>query len=298
MLDETPHLTKRQREVLALIADGHTNPEIAAALSISLDGAKWHVREILSALGVDSREAAAAYWRTHSSARYRLVGAVRPLFLGAGLGRAVVLGIIGTGCVAATVAVVVALGLRANRNVSPTGAAATELTTRSTPTAGSLQPLGTSRVVSTDGTGELTVAMDDGKSVRLRISPAADIVWPTGHTPTVGDSVEAVGSWAVAGGSSFMATKIWFNIVRLKGVVSAERRVSPDDAVWQVAVSGSATVTVDVSESSLEHTSLGNLPSEPAPLLGLPVGSGVDVIGFRSEGGEITATSIDAWPPS
>ncbi|MGH2633252.1 MAG: LuxR C-terminal-related transcriptional regulator [Tepidiformaceae bacterium] len=298
MLDETPHLTKRQREVLALIADGHTNPEIAAALSISLDGAKWHVREILSALGVDSREAAAAYWRTHNGNRHRLVGAMRPLFLGAGLGRGVVLGIIGTGCVAASLAVVVSLGLLPNRSVWPTSAAGTELTTRPTPTAGSGQPLGTSRVVSTDGAGGLTVAMDGGKSVRLRISPSADIVWPTGHVPTVGDSVEAVGTWTSTSGPTFTATKIWFNVVRLKGVVSAAMAVLPGGAVWQVAVSGSAPITVNVSASKLEHATLGNLPSSPGPLLSLPVGAGVDIIGFRSEGGEITATSIDAWPPS
>ncbi|HEY4669052.1 MAG TPA: helix-turn-helix transcriptional regulator, partial [Tepidiformaceae bacterium] len=54
--------TPRQREVLELIADGYTNREIAERLGISLDGAKWHVSEIISKLGVQSREDAAQLW--------------------------------------------------------------------------------------------------------------------------------------------------------------------------------------------------------------------------------------------
>ena len=56
-------LNDRQREILGLIERGHTNREIAEMLGISLDGAKWHVSEILSKLGLSSREEAAEYWR-------------------------------------------------------------------------------------------------------------------------------------------------------------------------------------------------------------------------------------------
>lgn len=56
-------LTARQREVLALLGEGRTNPEIAEALGLTLWGAKWHVSEILSKLGLTSREQAAEYWR-------------------------------------------------------------------------------------------------------------------------------------------------------------------------------------------------------------------------------------------
>lgn len=56
-------LTPRQREVIALIAKGRTNPEIATELGMTIDGAKWHVREILSKLSVDSREEAVRAWR-------------------------------------------------------------------------------------------------------------------------------------------------------------------------------------------------------------------------------------------
>lgn len=46
-------LTDRQREVLALIERGYTNYEIAQALGISLEGAKYHIREIMTKLGAD-----------------------------------------------------------------------------------------------------------------------------------------------------------------------------------------------------------------------------------------------------
>ncbi|MGE3076337.1 MAG: LuxR C-terminal-related transcriptional regulator [Dehalococcoidia bacterium] len=68
-------LTKRQREVLDLIGRGRTNYEIAQALGISLDGAKWHVREVLARLGVESREQAAERWRHERSWLSRTRGA-------------------------------------------------------------------------------------------------------------------------------------------------------------------------------------------------------------------------------
>ena len=54
-------LTPREQEVLALLREGLTNPQIAERLSITLDGAKYHVSEILSKLGVSSREEAARW---------------------------------------------------------------------------------------------------------------------------------------------------------------------------------------------------------------------------------------------
>ncbi len=60
-------LTERQREVLRLMAAGKTNAEIGAALGISLNGAKWHVSEILGNLGVSTREEAVAAWEAEQS---------------------------------------------------------------------------------------------------------------------------------------------------------------------------------------------------------------------------------------
>ena len=44
-----------------MLREGLTNPQIAELMSITLDGAKYHVSEILSKLGVSSREEAARW---------------------------------------------------------------------------------------------------------------------------------------------------------------------------------------------------------------------------------------------
>jgi DNA-binding CsgD family transcriptional regulator len=59
-----PHpdiLTPRQWEVLDLVRDGLSDQQIADRLDITLAGAKYHVSEILTKLGVSSREEAAAW---------------------------------------------------------------------------------------------------------------------------------------------------------------------------------------------------------------------------------------------
>jgi DNA-binding CsgD family transcriptional regulator len=53
-------LTAREREVLALVASGHTNRRIADLLFISESTAGVHVSNILGKLGVASRTEAAA----------------------------------------------------------------------------------------------------------------------------------------------------------------------------------------------------------------------------------------------
>jgi DNA-binding CsgD family transcriptional regulator len=87
--------TPRQRQVLDLIARGKSNQEVADALGISLDGAKWHMREILSKLGMDTREEAADYWRHRNGLRPRFARLLRGT-IGAGAGKWVTTGVVAT----------------------------------------------------------------------------------------------------------------------------------------------------------------------------------------------------------
>ena len=58
---ETYDLTGREMEILALMADGLPNSEIAGRLVVSHSTVKFHVSNILSKLGVTSRTEAVAY---------------------------------------------------------------------------------------------------------------------------------------------------------------------------------------------------------------------------------------------
>jgi DNA-binding NarL/FixJ family response regulator len=66
--DRLGTLTPRERQVLALIAQGATNRAIAEALVIAERTAEIHVSNILAKLGVTSRTQAAAYALAHGLA--------------------------------------------------------------------------------------------------------------------------------------------------------------------------------------------------------------------------------------
>ncbi|MDZ7727495.1 MAG: helix-turn-helix transcriptional regulator [Dehalococcoidia bacterium] len=119
-------LTERQREILALIARGYTNGDIAAHYGMSLDGAKWHVSEIITKLGLSSRDEAAEWWRARQGLRPRLrrfAGrlSLLPLPRLAAIGTAVLAG--------AGVLVVAVVALTMNEGGSPAGAPAQETAT-------------------------------------------------------------------------------------------------------------------------------------------------------------------------
>ncbi len=71
--------SERQEQVFDLLVKNYTNREIAETLGISLDGAKYHVSELITRLGVETREQAADYWRQQKSIRARFRSAARAL---------------------------------------------------------------------------------------------------------------------------------------------------------------------------------------------------------------------------
>lgn len=98
-IHQSKPLTARQRQVLDLLAAGKTNPQIAEELGISLDGAKWHVSEVLFRLGVTTREEAAAAWGESRSAerkrRFAIAGVYGLSLAGAASGLAVTFVVVG-----------------------------------------------------------------------------------------------------------------------------------------------------------------------------------------------------------
>ena len=64
-------LTEREREVLALLAQGATNREIAAELYLSFDTIKTHVRKVFTKLGVNNRTQAALVASERGLRRHR-----------------------------------------------------------------------------------------------------------------------------------------------------------------------------------------------------------------------------------
>jgi len=65
---ESLRLTRRQAEVLAFVAQGKANGEIASLLGISPNTVARHVEAIFGALGVQTRTAAAAAAFAHPTA--------------------------------------------------------------------------------------------------------------------------------------------------------------------------------------------------------------------------------------
>lgn len=58
-------LTEREREVLAHLAQGRTNQEIADALTVSENTVRFHLKNIYEKLGVTNRTEAAAWYFQH-----------------------------------------------------------------------------------------------------------------------------------------------------------------------------------------------------------------------------------------
>jgi DNA-binding NarL/FixJ family response regulator len=68
VLEESVRMTKRERQVVGLIADGMTNKEIADQLHLSTSTVKSHIHNILEKLALRSRVQIAKY--AHTSGEY------------------------------------------------------------------------------------------------------------------------------------------------------------------------------------------------------------------------------------
>jgi DNA-binding CsgD family transcriptional regulator len=60
-------LSLREAEIMSLIADGHSNGQIAAQLVLAEKTVKNHVNRIYAKLGAESRAAAIASWTQASN---------------------------------------------------------------------------------------------------------------------------------------------------------------------------------------------------------------------------------------
>jgi DNA-binding NarL/FixJ family response regulator len=60
-------LSVREAEIMSLIADGHSNGEIAAQLVLAEKTVKNHVNRIYAKLGAESRSAAIVRWTEASN---------------------------------------------------------------------------------------------------------------------------------------------------------------------------------------------------------------------------------------
>ena len=67
-LSNAVRMTKREREVIAIIADGHSNKEIAQLLNIATHTVKSHVHNIMEKLALHSRLQIATYSHDKESA--------------------------------------------------------------------------------------------------------------------------------------------------------------------------------------------------------------------------------------
>jgi DNA-binding CsgD family transcriptional regulator/WD40 repeat protein len=195
--------TPRQRQVLDLLAARHTNGEIAAALGISLDGAKWHVSEVMTKLGTNSRDEAAEYWRAYNRLPLRFSRLVRGMVAGLALRKLA----IGAG-VAGLVAVA-ALGALSLANLGGDDSEPAPTDDTPSPTVGTSTPQATTtatQIAPPSGTPEPLVPIDvpnggtvptDNGLLYVDLDTGEMTFWPMPGTSYYAPSVSRDGRWVV-----------------------------------------------------------------------------------------------------
>jgi DNA-binding CsgD family transcriptional regulator len=168
-------LTDRQEQVLRLIAAGRTNVEIAERLGITLDGAKWHVSELISIFGVQTREEAAEIWQNERSLRSRLARGLRAVLLPIIAHKTVAAG------VAATAVIVAGSAVAAVRWQGATSTS-TQAASRTPTAAGPGQAARMPKNWLASGSNPQGYQMGVDPAVQFGSSPSAFISGPAGAT--------------------------------------------------------------------------------------------------------------------
>jgi DNA-binding CsgD family transcriptional regulator len=70
------HVTARRAEVLALLADGATLPEVAAQMGVSVNGVRSHVEDLKKLTGCTSTRQLGRWWRANRRAWLELMATV------------------------------------------------------------------------------------------------------------------------------------------------------------------------------------------------------------------------------
>ena len=195
--------TPRQRQVLDLLAARRTNGEIATALGISLDGAKWHVSEVMTKLSTNSRDEAAEYWRAYNRIPLRFSRMVRGMVAGLAIRKvAIGAGVLAVvGVAALGVLLLAGLGDDDSEPAAPDGTPSPTLdngTPEATVTSGPTQPAESTPepLVPVEVPNGGTIPSENGL-LYVDLASGDMQFWPMPGTSYYAQSVSRDGRWVV-----------------------------------------------------------------------------------------------------
>ncbi len=211
--EQLPLVSPRQREILDFIERGHTNQQIADRFEMTLAGAKWHVSDLLSKLGLSSREEMAEFWAWHRSRRR---GWPRALVAGP------VLRLVAAAAVLAPAALLLGVWLWGNDDGSPPAGAAAPATPP--PTAPTASLAASVPLPAAGGEGLLAYIATNGDLMVKPMPSGAPVAVRAGagtRTPR----------WAPSGRYLAFVENGWLSLMDQQGGVTRLVQV-PNDGVW------------------------------------------------------------------